>query len=576
MARLDAGSPVPPWTPAQTRAQYAAIAWLRWRILVNSFRRKGGAGELVARIILYPILAGFAIGPTFLAGLGGWYFASHNHFDRIAWLLWVTFILCQILNINLGQPGTTFDPRLLIRFPMRLRSFVAIRLFFGLLSPANVIGTLMSLAVAIGVTIAQPQLWLYALIALAIFAATNVLFSRMVFAWVDRWLSTRRAREIFTGLIFFVSLGFQYLNITFNPGLNRHSHTASAIQKNLPIAERIVQRLAPLLNHLPPELTAFSLAAARIGHIFTFIPLIGCCALYALVFLAIFALRMRTEFRGENLSDAANAVSAPRPRTPSEIKPSLAPTTAIQPSLTHPGFRSTVSAVLGKEFLYLRRNTGLFYSLVAPVVMVFLFAGRIAGRNGSVWTFPIALAYTLLGIVPLSYNSFGLEGAGAQLYFMAPIRLRDVVLAKNLINTLLAAVEMATVLLIVSYVARPPAIGIALSAVFWAAATLLISLAIGNRRSITSPKRIDPGRTTSKQASPLSALLSMGILLLSAALGFGFIFLSRYLHMPWLVLAGTSLLLAIALPTYIIGLQGIDRFAETHREELFTELSKTT
>jgi hypothetical protein len=68
----------------------------------------------------------------------------------------------------------------------------------------------------------------------------------------------------------------------------------------------------------------------------------------------------------------------------------------------------------------------------------------------------------------------------------------------------------------------------------------------------------------------------MGILLLSAALGFGFIFLSRYLHMPWLVLAGTSLLLAIALPTYIIGLQGIDRFAETHREELFTELSKTT
>jgi hypothetical protein len=39
---------------------------------------------------------------------------------------------------------------------------------------------------------------LYAFLALLVFAAANVLFNRMLFAWVDRWLSTRRAREIFT------------------------------------------------------------------------------------------------------------------------------------------------------------------------------------------------------------------------------------------------------------------------------------------------------------------------------------------------------------------------------------------
>ena len=42
------------WTAAQTRAQFAAIARLRWRMTVNSFRRKGGAGEL--SLILFPIL----------------------------------------------------------------------------------------------------------------------------------------------------------------------------------------------------------------------------------------------------------------------------------------------------------------------------------------------------------------------------------------------------------------------------------------------------------------------------------------------------------------------------------------
>jgi len=33
------------WTAAQTRAQYGAISRLRWRIFVNQFKKKGGAGE---------------------------------------------------------------------------------------------------------------------------------------------------------------------------------------------------------------------------------------------------------------------------------------------------------------------------------------------------------------------------------------------------------------------------------------------------------------------------------------------------------------------------------------------------
>ena len=44
MAELNAPttSAEPRWSARQTRAQFAAVAWLRWRILANSFRRKGG------------------------------------------------------------------------------------------------------------------------------------------------------------------------------------------------------------------------------------------------------------------------------------------------------------------------------------------------------------------------------------------------------------------------------------------------------------------------------------------------------------------------------------------------------
>ncbi len=94
-----------------------------------------------------------------------------------------------------------------------------------------------------------------------------------------------------------------------------------------------------------------------------------------------------------------------------------------------------VRAVAAKELLYLRRNTGLFYGLVMPLVMVMIFAGRWtvrAGTHGPL-IFLSALAYGLLGVFPMSFNSFGLEGTGAQTYFFAPVRLREVMIGKNLL-----------------------------------------------------------------------------------------------------------------------------------------------
>ena len=61
-----------PWTAAQSRAQFAALAKLRWHIFRNAFRRKGGGGELAARIILFPILGIVAFGPIIGAGYGAY------------------------------------------------------------------------------------------------------------------------------------------------------------------------------------------------------------------------------------------------------------------------------------------------------------------------------------------------------------------------------------------------------------------------------------------------------------------------------------------------------------------------
>lgn len=563
------------WTAAQTRAQFAAIARLRWRMTVNSFRRKGGAGDLIAAIILYPLFAILALLPTLGAGAGAYLFASHHHLDRISWLLWGTFVLCQLLNINLGQPGTTFDPTQLIRFPLNLANFVTIRLFFGLLTPANIVGTAMSLAIAVGVVIAIPSLWFYALLSLAVFAAANVLFSRMVFAWVDRWLSTRRAREVFTGLIFFASLGFQYLNVTFNPAYNHHhSHASALSQERLNAGLSFYHHAQPFFAALPPGLAASSLIAANQGQPLAFLGFTLGCAAFAALFFAVFALRMRTEFHGENLSEQANAVAGKAKPSAKQTSPALVSTTT-EPEHSFLGLSSVVTGLLGKELLYVRRNTGIFYSLVAPVVMVFLFAGRLATRGNTSWLFPVAVSYTLLGVVPLAYNSFGLEAAGSQFYFMAPVKLRDVFFAKNLVNFLLAFIEIAAVLAIITYLTAMPSLLNVANALLWAVATLLFSTIIGNRRSITAPKKIVVTRMgAGKQASPLSALISIGLLIGSAGIAAGLLFLAHFIGIPWLPLPVFAVLAGVAAFVYERSLRSIDNFALAHRDELFEELCK--
>jgi ABC-2 type transport system permease protein len=566
---------------SQTHAQFAAIAWLRWRILANSLRRKGGSGEVVGRIFVVLVFASIAVFFVAGSGIAAYYLAGHGHLNRISWMLWGIFILCQLLNIQLGQPATTFDPTQLIRFPLRGDTYVAIRLFFGLLTPANIVGALMCFAVAVGIGIAAPALRIYALLALGVFAATIVLFSRMVFAWVDRWLSTRRAREVFTGIIFAGSLGIQWANFTFNPAYNHH-HTHGISRQHIHFVVSLYHRAQPLLAALPPDLSASSLVAANRAAVTSFFAYTLASALFAAAFLIVFALRMRTEFRGESLSDAANGVSRTARVSRTAVKPpeaKLAASTsvpaAIPSALSIPfGVPPVIVSVLGKEILYVRRHMGILYGLIMPIFLVLIFASKFASRSNSLWIFPSAVAYTLLAICPLSYNSFGLEAAGTQFYFLAPVRMRDIVLAKNLFNFLMALVEMVAIFAIISYMAAMPSLQTAAAALLWAAGTLAINTIFGNRRSIITPKTINPQRVANKQTSQLSAFISMGILALSAVFGAGLFGICLWSHQQWALVPVFALFAAIGIGIYIQSLGSLDQFALDHREEMFTELCK--
>ncbi len=224
----------------------------------------------------------------------------------------------------------------------------------------------------------------------------------------------------------------------------------------------------------------------------------------------------------------------------------------------------------------MRRNTGLLYGVVAPTAMVFLFAGRLSLRGSSPWLPLLAVAYALLGLAPMSYNSFGLEGPGAQFYFMAPVPMREVFLAKNIMQFLLALFEVCAVIGIVSYVAGRPHLLGTVFVLLWAAATLLLNTTIGNLRSVAAPKKINPGKSLNRAQSQVSAWIAIGLLAGCAAVGAGLQFLGIYLHQLWLGTAVMAFLALAALFAYSQGLRGIEAYAMERREILFEELGKKT
>jgi ABC-2 type transport system permease protein len=560
------------WAAAQRRAQYAAVLRLRWQMFRNGLRRKGGKGDLAAMLMVLPfallILGALCAG----AGAAAGWAAASGHLARVSWVLWGIFLLSQMVNLNIGQPGTTFDPTQLIRFPMTVASYTAVRLFFGMLAAGNIVTTMMSLAAAAGVTIARPGLWAWAFGAMAVFALVNVLFTRMVFAWVDRWLSTRRAREVMTALIFVVSMGAQALNFLYNPAYHNRHVDPEMVRR----AHDVIARVEPYLKALPPELSGDAVVAGQHGDAARFAGEALASLAWGGVFLTVFGLRMRTEYGGENLSDAANAVSTRKAKAEVVHTPgaTVSPASEFVDAAARP--MDVVRAVAAKELLYLRRNTGLFYGLIMPLLMVMIFAGRWTVRAGSHGPLILlaALTYGLLGVFTTSFNSFGLDGTGAQTYFFAPVRMREVVLGKNVLCAGVALVETVAILAVLTYEGSAPSALLVVAALLWVVMALLLQLTVGNYMSLRSPKRIESGRTAQKQARPASAFLSMGILLGTGLVGAAVIFLAGLGKAMWavpLVFAATA---AGAGWVYLENLNKLDAYAWVHRDALFEELQR--
>ncbi len=541
------------------RGQLSAIAYLRWRMFVNGLRTKRGKMELASRII---VTTAFALGGLggFAAALGtSWYLVAHDKAQFLAAVLWPVFFFWQIFPVMATAFTNNPDSSDLLRFPLSYRSFFVVRLAYGFFDPASALGTLALLGVLIGVTAARPLLFPWALLVLLTFGLFNLVLMQTVFSWVERWLAQRRTREIFGVLFILFMLSFQLIG----PAMERLQNRPSPeLKKAFEIATR-VQAV------LPPGLASNAIARpAQAEYAAGLISLLFLGAMTTAIG-SLLHLRLRAQFRGENLSEA-------------EARPRVVQAQGLQVGWELPGFSQSVAAVFEKEIRYVARSGPMLLTLIMPIFMLLVFrlgpmsSMRHTGflNRASDMAFPGAAAYALLVLTNLVYNSFGGDGGGIQFFYASPALFRQIVLGKNLLHgaILVANTLLAWIAVTFFYGAPTPAVSVATLAGLLFAAPL--NFTAGNLLSIYAPKKRDFATFGRQNVSQTTVLASLGVQIVIVGVGVAAFAMARFYKNLWIAALVFLALSVISFPLYVMVLRRLDDIAIERRETLIAELCR--
>jgi ABC-2 type transport system permease protein len=553
--RLPSISDSPPFLRGTN--QFAAILRARLQTFVHSLRSSRGVVNLLSRAIVGIMVALGGIGGAIGLGAAAWMFVTDHNTGWLAALLWFIFVFWQMFPVLGTAFSQNIDTSDLLRFPLSYRSYFLVRLVYGVVDIATALCSLWLLGIVVGVGVADFLLLPWTALVILMFAMVNVLLSRTIFSWVERWLARRRTRELLGVLFFLLIISFQLVG----PLLGRYGHKPTSEEA------RIAGELSPLQRISPPGLAGAAIARFERGNTATALGFLMALIAYSFMFLVLLDRRMRAQYHGESLSEGAEK---------------LAPGTAAPPRVGWilPGVPGPITATIEKEMRYLSRSGPMLLTLIMPAFMLLIFRLGPSGHNEGMLSrapalaFPVGAAYALLMLTNLVYNNFGADSSGVQLYFALPVRLRSVIMAKNLSHLAILALEVLVIWLAVGFMYQRPPLAVTIATIAAMLFAAPINLAAGNLLSIHWPKRVEFGVFGRQRAAPATILVSFGIQFLVFGLVALVIWYAQSRGNMWLAAGILLLLAALSLAAYFLILGSLDRVAMDHREVLISELSR--
>jgi ABC-2 type transport system permease protein len=545
--------------PAGTVEQIRTVAWLRYRLFRNSLRTASAKLDLLARAAVVSLGSLLVLGIGSAMGVGAFLFAKHGQFNLLSLLFWGVFLLWHIPTVLAAAAAPQLEFRNLLRFPLRYPAFFLLSLAYGLLDIGALMALFSLLCMTLGGGAARPALFPILAVVSLLFSVLNLLLGRALANWFERLLATRRAREIAGFLFLLAILAMQFSGMS----IERWGRQLGPV----------MAKAQPALALLPPGLAGGIVAGAARGGATVLGGLAG-LAVYAAGFAFLLDRRLRAQYHGEDFGEAPVAAAV-------LARPLRARAAAETPRIRL--LAAPVAAVVRKEVRYVLRNTSTLMLLLLPLLILFFFNFAFGAqprprrrelelfRRLKDFAFPASVAYVFSLVGQLSLNCFGFDGRGVQLFFLAPVRFRDVLLGKNLTFAAVLLVETSLVGLIVSLMGHPPGLALLLATLFWLAFATLVQFMAGAWLSLQFPQRVEFG-FKQQRASGVTMLLSMVLLSFVMSVGYLVIAAARLWRRMWIAPVVFLLLSAIALAAYRRFLVWIEGFAATQRENLFSKL----
>ena len=554
--------------------QLSLVILLRWQTFRNGMRSQAEKMHALGTVALGLFFTILTLGGSLGLGIVTFEIVETPKWIYLSMILWGIFMFWQFVPVLASQTNPGFDGRNLLRFPIKFSAFFLMNATYGLADPFALAGILWHIAIGVGISIARPDLKWWAALALACSVLMNLLFNRMLYAWLERLLAKRRTREIITALfiLFFVCVQFSGL----------------ILQKWGPAIRSAVESSAGVWRALPPALAGTAIEHAADGDSSAALLTTGLLALYTVAFGGLFAFRAHAQFTGEDLGESAAPVRK-KPVTPRAQ--SSAPAPVANPAMESAAAREVsglisapVAAIFSKELKYLYRNSMLLMNIFMPLILIVFFSMTASmpsrhggaspfGRFNGSFAYPGAVAYLFLLIMNFCPNNLAYEGRGIERYFLSPIKFRDVMLAKNLFHGTLVGLEALLVLGVLTAMGHTPSLLII--AATWAALPFaaLMHFGVGNWLSLQYPRKFEFGMRR-QRPSGMTMLISFGLLAAVigtlALVGAICIWLAGLWLLPFVYLA----LSGGALVAYRAMLESTSQQAIAQRDPLIEQLAR--
>ncbi len=526
--------------------QLLAIGQAQLRTMRNHLPRTGVGGVLsgIVALLWYGIFAalGLALANVLprasLSALRQWLPAG----------LLAVFLFWQFVPLFTLSGGWSIDLKKLRTFPIADRTLFFIEIVLRLTTAPEMILVLLG---AIAGLLRYPRLSFVQPLVLLIYIPFNLFLSLAIRDALRRMFRKNRLREL---------LGILIIGLSVLPSILLTSSLGQSTRRHFLDAATGAGTPWNALSDLSLQPWSFPSIA---------ISLLWCVAAYAFA---------RWQFARTLLLDESFDAAPPgKTRSASERRrgmPSLSWLTDWPAKL----FRDPLAALLQKEFRSLRRIPR--FRVIFGMACLFgalLFSQMMRRNMGGFGTdnfLPLVNVYgfLLLGEV-LLWNMFGFDRWATQLYYVAPVDLRSVLFAKNLVACFFMLLQTLIVFLVVLLLRFELTVSSVLNEFAISAVVAIFFLAAGNLTSVILPRGVNPTQTFRRQASGTVQVWLL-VSSLGIALLLGFAFLARYaFETNWAFLGVLAIEFAIGIVVYRIAIDSAVARAFKGREKMMEALS---